>query len=72
MMVKTISKYLRLLMFSVTFTVSSQVMANGTVFSNNINTLQVTVDDDFLSPAVVTMGKGQTVRIGFDEMSHDA
>ena len=72
MMVKTISKYLRLLMFSVTFTVSSQVMANGTVFSNNINTLQVTVDDDFLSPAVVTMGKGQTVRIGFDEMSHDS
>lgn len=46
--------------------------ANDTIFSNRVNTLQVTVDDDFLSPAVIAMGSGQTVSIEFDEMSHDS
>ena len=46
-------------------------MAQGVIYSDRVNTLQVTVDDDFLSPTVVTMGKGQKVKIEFDEMSHD-
>ena len=46
--------------------------ANDTIFSNKVNTLHVTVDDDFLSPAVIAMGSGQTVSIEFDEMSHDS
>ena len=46
-------------------------LANGIIYSNKINTLQVTADNDFLSPAVITMGYGQQVKIAFDEMSHD-
>ena len=70
-MVKKLYKYIKFAVVNSTFLTSTYCVANGTIYSNNINTLQVMVDNDFLSPTVVTMGKGQTVRIGFDEMSHE-
>ena len=70
-MVKKLYKYIKFAIVNSAFLTSTYCVANGTIYSNNINTLQVMVDNDFLSPTVVTMGKGQTVRIGFDEMSHE-
>lgn len=62
---------LRLLTCTLALALYATGMAQGVIYSDRVNTLQVTVDDDFLSPIVVTMGKGQKVKIEFDEMSHD-
>ena len=62
---------LRLLTCTLALALYATGMAQGVIYSDRVNTLQVTVDDDFLSPTVVTMGKGQKVKIEFDEMSHD-
>lgn len=41
------------------------------VFSGNIRTLQVTLNDNPLLPPVLTLGKSSFLRISWDEMSHD-
>lgn len=46
-------------------------IADGTIVSNRINTLQVTAGYDFLSPAVIGMSDNEAINISFDEMSHD-
>lgn len=45
--------------------------ADGIIFSDRINTLQVTAGNDFMSPAVISMNGDEVIEISFDEMSHD-
>lgn len=48
-------------------------IANGrqTVYSPTINTLQVVVNKDWLSPPVMELNSGDILHVSFDEMSHD-
>lgn len=68
----------RLLLFlsaAMTMQVVLPTTAANRIFSDNIRSLQVMADDNWLSPAVVALDKinsgNQTVNISFDEMSHD-
>ncbi len=42
-----------------------------TIFSDNIKSLQVTVNGDWMSMPVMRMGTNDHLYIGFDELSHD-
>ena len=47
--------------------------ANGrnTIYDTNVKTLQVVVNKDWLSPAVMELKSSDVLHISFDEMSHD-
>lgn len=49
---------------------SSLVLANK-IFSPSVKTLQAVVNDDWLSPPVMTLGSDDVLNIGFDELSHN-
>ena len=70
-MVKNKNIQKRIMAIVLTLVISLTSFANGIIYSKRIYTLQVTADNDFLSPAVISMGNGEQVKIAFDEMSHD-
>lgn len=45
--------------------------ARQTMYSRLIKTLQVVVNNDWLSPPVMTLGSDDVLNIGFDELSHE-
>lgn len=45
-------------------------LAKNKVYTPNVKTLQAVVNDDWLSPPVMTL-RGGVLRVGFDELSHD-
>ena len=47
-----------------------QVSARNVVYSPQVKTLQVVVNQDWLSPAVMRMGTDDVLNVGFDELSH--
>ena len=46
------------------------VGARNTIYNNQIKTLQVVANDDWLSPPIVTLGSDDKIHIAFDELSH--
>lgn len=46
------------------------VGARNTIYNNQIKTLQVIANDDWLSPPVITLGSDDKIHITFDELSH--
>ncbi len=44
--------------------------ARSTINSEDIKTLQVVVNQDWLSPPVMRLGTGDVLNVGFDELSH--
>jgi len=44
--------------------------AGNTIFSPQVKTLQAVVNDDWLSPPVMTLGSDDILNVGFDELSH--
>ena len=47
-----------------------QAGARSVVYSPQVKTLQVVVNDDWLSLPVMKLGAGDVLNIGFDELSH--
>ena len=45
--------------------------AKSIVYDNSVKSLQVVVNDDWLSPPVMSLNKGDVLHIGFDQLSHD-
>jgi len=44
--------------------------AASRILAPDIKSLRVVVGDDFLSPPVLTMGRGEVLNVSFDQMSH--
>ena len=44
--------------------------AKHRVYDPQVKTLQVVVNQDWLSPPVMRLGSGDVLNIGFDELSH--
>lgn len=57
-----------LLLFSLC---SWAVAQQNRIYDEHIRSLQVSINDDPLVPAIMAKGKGMHVNIGFDELSHD-
>ena len=53
-----------------TICISGQA-ARQTIYSQQIKTLQVVVNNDWLSPPVMTLGSSDVLNIAFDELSHE-
>ncbi len=49
---------------------AQQAAARSRVLSDDIKTLQVTVNDDWLSPPVMKLGTNDVLNIDFDQLSH--
>lgn len=47
------------------------VSAKNTIYSPQVKTLQVVVNQDWLSPPVMRLGADDVLNVGFDELSHD-
>lgn len=47
------------------------VLGANKIFSPSVKTLQAVVNDDWLSPPVMTLGSDDVLNIGFDELSHN-
>ena len=45
--------------------------ADNIIYKPRIKSLQAVVNQDWLSPAVMTMGSDDVLRISFDELSHE-
>lgn len=45
-------------------------LGSNVIYSPTVKTLQVVVNNDWLSPPVMEMGRGDVLNIGFDELSH--
>ena len=45
--------------------------AKHTIYDPQIKSLQVVVNQDWLSPAVMRLGTDDVLHISFDELSHD-
>ena len=50
--------------------VSLQSAARSVVYDPQVKTLQVVVNQDWLSPAVMKLGNGDVLHVSFDELSH--
>ena len=61
-----IRKLAMLLLCSVAMTVS----AKSRIWDPNVKGLTVVVNKDWLSPAVMKLGAGDMLNVGFDELSH--
>ena len=48
-----------------------QVAGKNTVYNPQVKTLQVVVNQDWLSPPVMRLGTNDLLNIGFDELSHN-
>ena len=48
-----------------------QVAGKNTVYNPQVKTLQVVVNQDWLSPPVMRLGTNDILNIGFDELSHN-
>ena len=60
------------LIFSIFFSFSHSLHAQeNRIFSEDIRSLQVSVDGNTLVPPIIVMGKHQHFSVEFDEMSHD-
>jgi hypothetical protein len=46
------------------------IQAASRILAPDIKSLRVMVGDDFLSPPVLTLGRGEVLNISFDQMSH--
>lgn len=60
------------LLFTLLFSLGHAFAQQSLIFdTSHLRSLQLIVDDDVLLPPVVELGKRWSMRIGFDEMSHD-
>lgn len=50
--------------------VSIQVWGRSVVYDQRVKTLQIVVNQDWLSPPVMKLGSDDVLNIGFDELSH--
>ena len=50
--------------------IAIQAWGRSVVFDDNVKTLQVVVNQEWLSPPVMQLGTPDVVNIGFDELSH--
>lgn len=50
---------------------SLSAAARSFIYSPTVKTLQVVVNDDWLSPPVMKLGGGDVLNVGFDELSHN-
>lgn len=50
--------------------IATQALGRSVVYDPQVKTLQVVVNDDWLSPPVMRLGTGDVLNIGFDELSH--
>ncbi len=50
---------------------SPMVEAGNRIFTQTVRTLQVVVNDDWLSPPVMQLGSDDVLNIAFDELSHE-
>lgn len=41
------------------------------IYNDNVKSLQSVVNDDWLSPTVMTLGENDILKVSFDELSHD-
>ena len=41
------------------------------VYNPHIHTVQVIANNDYMAPAVIRLGEGETVEISFDHLTHD-
>ena len=58
------------LLLAVLVAVALQAAGKNVVYDPQVKTLQVVVNQDWLSPAVMQLGKGDVLNVGFDELSH--
>ena len=61
---------MRFLGFVIIFLLSSQAQARSVIYHPQVKTLQVVVNQDWLSPPVMRLGSDDVLNIGFDELSH--
>jgi len=61
---------IRKLMMVLTCLSALQAEARSVVYSPQVKTLQVVVNDDWLSLPIMKLGAGDVLNIGFDELSH--
>lgn len=47
------------------------VFPKSIIYDSNVKSLQVVANDDWLSPPVIALNKGDVLHIAFDELSHD-
>ena len=59
------------LAFALLLTASLQAAAKSVVNDPQVKTLQVVVNQDWLSPPVMRLGSSDVLNIGFDELSHN-
>lgn len=59
-----------ILSIAATLLATLSAVAGHRIFSPQVKTLQAVVNDDWLSPPVMTLGSDDVLSIGFDELSH--
>lgn len=62
-------KYLNIIIAALIFCNSTH--SRNIIYSPNIRTLCTVVNNDWLSPPVMTLNSGDVLNIGFDELSHE-
>lgn len=64
-------KSITLLLCIITTTSAQTAAAKNVIYNQQIKTLQAVVNNDWLSPPVMTLESDDVLNIGFDELSHE-